>query len=113
MDKVFNLGGNLKVMVEITSNGVETTYCFIIDDKQKKQSGKVSITCNNFEKLSPSDLAKVDIAADKCDNSLEDWWTKYKELGDIEQAEKVRSLIPCAIAFFRDMQQNQGGKVLS
>ena len=40
MGKVFNLGGNLKVMVEITSNGVETTYCFIIDDKQKKTERK-------------------------------------------------------------------------
>lgn len=113
MGKVFNLGGNLKVMVEITSNGVETTYRFTVYDVQKKQSGKVSITCNNFEKLSPSDLAKVDIAADKCDNSLEDWWTKYKELGDMDRLETAERLIPCAIALFKDMQQKQNGKALS
>ena len=113
MRKSFIYDANLQGVVDISPGGLETTYRFMVYDVQKKQRGKVSITCNDFEGLNQKELDNLSVAIEKCDGSFDDWWTKYKDLGDMDRLETAERLIPCAIALFRDMQQNQGGKALS
>ena len=113
MTKSFSYDANLKGVVDISPGGLETTYRFTVYDAQKKQSGKISITCNNFEMLNQNELDNLNAAIENCDGSFDDWWTKYKELGDMDRLETAERLIPCAIALFKDMQQKQNGKALS
>ena len=112
MTRSFNYDANLKGIVDISPEGLETVYRFTIYDVQKKQHGKVSITCNNFERLNQDELDNLNAATEKCDGSFDDWWAKYKELGDIDRLEMAAHLIPSVIALFRSMQQKWNGKKL-
>ena len=110
MTRSFSYDDNLKGMVDISSDGLETAYHFTIYDVQKKQYGKVSITCNNFERIDQNELDNLNAATEKCDGTFDDWWKKYKELGDIDRLEMAARLISCVIAEFKSMQQRQEDK---
>ena len=55
--------------------------------------------------LNQNELDNLNAAIENCDGSFDDWWTKYKDLGDMDRLDMATRLIPCAIAEFKTMQQ--------
>lgn len=107
MAEKFELENNLSVSVEKESDGIETKYKFIFTDGNTNQSGTISITVNHFESVDFDDYTALDIAAENCSKSFDDFFATLKDVSKIGDYKNIAKFLPIAITEFRNMQKRK------